>query len=419
MIKRKKLASFLIGFAIFSLTNVTAALISPKNVCKTFEGYYTNRDCYYNPDQVLEVPDLVRRYNYSLEEYEITTPDDYFLKIFRIPSKDPNGEPVLLQHGVLASSENFLIIGNSSLGFVLANEGYDVWLGNFRGTRYSNKHRYLRKSDREYWNFSFDELGSFDVQSTIDLIHRTTKQPAIYIGYSLGAIAGHVYSSAYPDEAENKVKVMISMAPATLIETSKSILRFFRPYWNLLQRLVNVHNHGELFTRDGPLIKYIRSVCFPYPHQLKMCLGFIQLAFGINEDQINPETLPITLYHDGDSISIKTVVHLSQVAMSRKFHKFDYGMDVNLRVYNSSTPPLYNLNSIKVPNYLMYGRGDFVAGKKAVFDLYKQLSKRGRKYGVYAIKHPSFAHTDFMIGKDVKELVYDHIVEFLRKLKNH
>ncbi|KAI4458895.1 lysosomal acid lipase-related [Holotrichia oblita] len=318
---------------ILIATDLIVSLTEPNNVCKTFEGYYTNKDCYYNPDQISEVVIIT-----------------LLLSIF--------------------------------------------------------------------WWRCFDELGSYDIVSTIDFIHKTTNKSTIYIGYSLGAIAGHVYSSLYPDEAANKIKVMISMAPATLIETSQSILRFLRPIWNTLQRLVNAQNHGELFTHNGPLIKYIRSVCFPYPHQLKMCLGFIQLAFGLNEDQINPETLPVTLYHDGDSTSIKTIVHLSQIAASRRFRKFDYGEFINLDIYNSSSPPIYNLTSIKVPNHLIYGKGDFVAGKKAVSDLYHELSKIGRRYGVYAVKHPSFAHTDFIIGKDVKKLVYDHIVEFLKKIRN-
>ncbi|KAK9737390.1 alpha/beta-hydrolase lipase region [Popillia japonica] len=172
MYKQAQFGLLLILISIDLILSLTA----PNNVCKTFEGYYTNKDCYYNADQISEVPDIVKRHNYSLEEYEVTTTDGYILKIFRIPNGDPQSQPVLLQHAILASSPagaaatrnssgyilkifripngdpqsqpvllqhailassvNFLIIGNHSLGFILANEGYDVWLGNFRGTRY-------------------------------------------------------------------------------------------------------------------------------------------------------------------------------------------------------------------------------------------------------------------------------------------
>lgn len=36
---------------------------------------------------------------------------------------------------------------------VLANLGYDVWLGNNRGNRYSHEHMTLNVHKKEYWNF--------------------------------------------------------------------------------------------------------------------------------------------------------------------------------------------------------------------------------------------------------------------------
>ncbi len=62
---------------------------------------------------------------------------------------------VYLQHGLIDSSDTFIINEESKApAFILANKGYDVWLGNIRGNRYSNAA--LSPNVKNYWEFSFD-----------------------------------------------------------------------------------------------------------------------------------------------------------------------------------------------------------------------------------------------------------------------
>ena len=69
-----------------------------------------------------------------------------------------------MQHGFLDSSMLWVINGvDYSPAFKLANEGFDVWLGNSRGTTYSRKHVKLdANKDRKYWDFSWAEQGKYD-----------------------------------------------------------------------------------------------------------------------------------------------------------------------------------------------------------------------------------------------------------------
>ena len=39
---------------------------------------------------------------------------------------------------------------------MLAEEGYDVWLANNRGTRYSKSHLSLSNVDPKYWRFRLE-----------------------------------------------------------------------------------------------------------------------------------------------------------------------------------------------------------------------------------------------------------------------
>lgn len=59
-------------------------------------------------------------------------------------------------HGIAGSSGDFInIYPNSSLGYILYDAGYDVWLGNARGTYESRKHVKIdRKTHpKEFYNF--------------------------------------------------------------------------------------------------------------------------------------------------------------------------------------------------------------------------------------------------------------------------
>lgn len=48
--------------------------------------------------------------------------------------------------------------------------------------------------------------------------------------------------------------------------------------------------------------------------------------------------------------------------MNGKFQQFDYG-EKNLKIYNSTSPPDYELQNIKAPTFIYHGKQDLVVAR--------------------------------------------------------
>lgn len=97
--------------------------------------------------------------------HDVITKDGYIIQLHRIPhgvnnSTIESGKPVVLFiPGMLCTSGVLIINGPSrSLPLLLADLGYDVWIGNQRGSTYSRRHVSYTDTNifsRQYWNFRF------------------------------------------------------------------------------------------------------------------------------------------------------------------------------------------------------------------------------------------------------------------------
>ena len=93
----------------------------------------------------------------------------------------------MLQHGLFSDADTWVVHGEASLAYVLANAGFDVWLGNNRGNKYSRHHTKLNpnKDKIDFFDYSFFELGKYDAPAQIDFVRLSTGYDKIsYIGHS-------------------------------------------------------------------------------------------------------------------------------------------------------------------------------------------------------------------------------------------
>jgi pimeloyl-ACP methyl ester carboxylesterase len=135
---------------------------------------------------------------YTIDEHKITTTSGHILTTFRINLKDKSGIPenskgkqVLLSHGYMSSSDSFFITGDDrSLGYWFANKGYDVWVTNMRGNRYSHSHKNPDIAPADYFNFSIDDHAR-DIRHWYEkIIEVSGRDQILYVGYSMGCMIG-------------------------------------------------------------------------------------------------------------------------------------------------------------------------------------------------------------------------------------
>ena len=97
-------------------------------------------------------------------------------------------------------------------GFVLSRAGYDVWMGNYRGNTYSTNHVSLDPAEYEFWKFSWDQMGQYDLPSMLGYVLNHTQASKIqYVGHSMGTTA-FMAMSDYHQEIYDKY-VRISRSP--------------------------------------------------------------------------------------------------------------------------------------------------------------------------------------------------------------
>ncbi|XP_053698633.1 lipase 1-like [Sabethes cyaneus] len=372
--------------------------------------YYNNNTRDFQVDSAdahLTVPQLIKKYGYSVEQHHVVTEDGYILELHRIPGK--NGSlPVFLMHGLLCSSADWVLAGpKDALAYLLADKGYDVWLGNARGNTYSRAHLTLTPNMFAFWQFSWHEIGFYDLPAMIDYVLNHTKHRKLhYIGHSQGTTTFYVMASTRPDY-NDKIHLMQALAPVAYTEHIRSpLLRVMSRFQDTLTVLFEIFGIAEFHPNNAILHEIANLLCTSSAVN-NLCLNVLFQLAGADPEQIDLKLIPILVGHTPAGAATKQIAHFAQGIRSRLFRRYDHGKIKNLFVYGTPTPPVYNLTQITAPVLVYYALNDFLASPADVDRLSAEIPNLVERLQV---AHGKFNHLDFLFAKNVKELLYDEVI---------
>ncbi|KAL6259030.1 hypothetical protein P5V15_008953 [Pogonomyrmex californicus] len=374
-----------------------------------------------NPDIQLTTPELVRKYGYPLEIHDIVAKDGYTLQLHRISrgrddekeAKSKRRTPVLLVHGLGSSSADWVLMGpEKSLAYILADAGYDVWLGNNRGNIYSRNHTSLSPTNRAFWDFSYHELGIYDLPAMIDYVLNTTEHKKLYyIGHSEGTTQFWVMASEKP-EYNSKILLMIGLAPAAYSGNIRGPVKKLAKLTYFGVWVGETFGYPEFRSRSD-WAKFVSNLfCQSTASTQFLCSNILFLVAGFSRAELNTENLTVIIAHVPAGASWKQLVHYGQGYINPGcFRQYDYGnIKKNLQMYNSTTPPDYQLEKITAPIALFSSDTDWLATTKDVELLSTKLNSIVFHY---KIMNTTFNHYDFIWGKSSLQMVSRPILQLL------
>eukprot|EP00742_Colponemidia_sp_Colp-10_P002746 GILJ01002936.1.p1 GENE.GILJ01002936.1~~GILJ01002936.1.p1 ORF type:complete len:423 (-),score=58.58 GILJ01002936.1:189-1457(-) len=377
-----------------------------RNLCKCDRMFYGDSCQYWGSEEDVSrnVSELASSKGFLVEEHEVHTDDGYILGVQRIRREadiDPlkPAIPVLLQHGLLDSAAAWVVnLRNQSLAFILADAGFDVWLGNSRGSTYSRKHEVLSVADKAFWDFSWDEMAKYDIPAIVNYVLKVNTGPRLaYVGHSQGTTQMFAALTIH-DWLPSKLYSFSALAPAVFVGNQWSIL---------IKALASTHADQffkligmKEFLPSTPFLRYLAAIlCKDLPDA---CESIVFLLCGKDTSpmhNLNTTRLPVYYAHTPAGTSVVNMAHWAQIVRSGKFETY------------GKNPVQYDLAKIHpVPTAIFSGTEDALADTKDVLQLLSILPP-----GMVKMVHneDTYDHLDFTWGENAAEKLYPLVIQHI------
>ncbi|PIA27058.1 hypothetical protein AQUCO_08300030v1 [Aquilegia coerulea] len=352
--------------------------------------------------------ELIQPSGYPCTEHTVETKDGYLLGLQRVSSSHgggdknakPTGPPVLLQHGLFMAGDAWFLNSNEqSLGFILADHGFDVWVGNVRGTHWSHGHTTLSVRDKDFWDWSWQELALYDLAEMINFVYSTTNSKIFFVGHSQGTIMA--LAAFTQPEIVDMVEAAALLCPISYLGhiSSQFVLRLVGMHLDQMLIAMGIH---QLNFRS---VRIMDSIC---DDEHMDCSNLLTSITGKN-CCFNRSRIDFYFEYEPHPTSSKNLKHLFQMIRKGKFAMYDYGLLGNLKQYGHIQPPTFDVTSISesLPLWMGYGGNDSLADVEDFKHTLDDLKSTPE-----LLYLDSYGHLDFILSMKANEEVYSNIIKF-------
>jgi gastric triacylglycerol lipase len=228
--------------------------------------------------------------------------------------------------------------------FILANAGYDVWMGNNRGSKYSKGHLTLSPKDHAFWDFYQEDMARHDLPTFINYITEKTGRTKIsYIGHSEGTTQMFLGASLMPEYFRDKINLYIALAPvASTANLPNPIIREAAKFIKIIEyEIVHKYNYYNWFAPMPVITDAVGAFCELLPGICEWVGAHLH-----NEDVDNGKRFPMFISNEPSGQSYRTFVYYAQMINSGECRLYDYGRLDNKKRYGTYDPPLVPLENI-------------------------------------------------------------------------
>ncbi|KAH8359978.1 hypothetical protein KR093_009844 [Drosophila rubida] len=386
-----------------------------------FFKLYNDPEAHINIKERRTTSDRMAAHGYPAEHHHIVTEDGYIVGVFRIPyshklqNQNEYRPIVLIQHGLTSCSDAWILNGpDDGLPYLLADAGFDVWLGNGRGNTYSRNHTTLSPKHPYFWRFSWHEIGYYDIAAMIDYALKTNGQDQKsihYVGHSQGTTVFFTLMSSRP-EYNDKIKTAHMFAPiAIMTHLENEFVRSVGPYLGNRNIYSLLFSSQEFIPYNDFLLALLFNFCEPDQMLRPSCDRVMDRLYA--GGRVNITAMPEGLATHPAGCSTNQMIHYLQEQQSGHFRQFDHGIARNLELYGSEIPPDYPVEKITSKVYLWYGFNDNLAAVEDVLALADRLPNKEMR----PMEDLLWNHGDFALNMEVRKYLNEPVVNIMKKFE--